>query len=450
MITHDELNPMRRAAKQVVEKLQAEGYEAYFAGGAVRDMLLGQPSKDIDIATSAKPDEVEAIFKRTISVGKSYGVIKALENNHNFDVATFRKESEYLDNRRPSKITFARAKQDAIRRDFTINGLFYDPVAQKIIDFVGGQEDIKKKTIRFIGDPDERISEDHLRLIRAIRFKVTLEFQYEPATFNAVRKNHDLIENVSRERVRDELNVILRSPKRHQGLVELSESGLLLQIIPEIESLKSLPQPIEYHREGDAFVHTYLALKSLPVNTSEHLAWAILLHDIGKAQTLVRQGKKIIFHDHARISAEMAVKILRRLKFPNVEISTISWLIANHMRVGDISKMRPIKALDFVTDPRFDDLIKLTRADSKGTYPVNLEMVRQMEKAEHDAYQWKQQKKSIKKQQLLTGDDLIKIGLKPGKNFKKIIDDINDLTVAGKLKTKDESIQLVKKRYLNE
>ncbi len=434
---------MRKTAVKIVKNLQDEGFEAYFAGGYVRDMLLGIESKDIDIVTSATPDQVEKIFTKTVPIGKQFGIILVVQDEKKYEVATFRRESDYLDRRRPSKITFSDAKTDATRRDFTINGLFFDPVSNKVIDFVSGADDIKRKTIRFIGNPQERISEDNLRLVRAIRLKITLGFQYAPDTFEAVRKNSHLIKNVSAERLRDELNRIMASPNRHQALVELSESSLLKFIIPEIEALKGVPQPIQYHHEGDVFTHTYLALKSLNDRTPSHLAWAVLLHDIAKPLTLTHIKNKIVFHNHAEISAELAKKILERLKFPRFEIFDICWLIENHMKIGIIEKMRPGKRLNFVLDPKFNDLIELARADSSGTYPVNLDIVKRLEQAVKSALLWRDKTSSRHEKALITGDDLIELGFEPGSKFKEILEGVDDLHLSGELSSKKEALDYI-------
>lgn len=438
---------MKNEALDIVEKLQDAGFKAYYAGGSVRDMLLGKDVSDFDIATSALPDDIEKLFEKTIPVGKKFGTISVVSNGHSFEVTTFRKESDYEDRRRPANVTFTDEKEDATRRDFTVNAIFYDPVAKKYIDYVGGMEDIKKKSIRFVGNADERINEDHLRLVRAIRFKITLGFQYDNSTFEAIRKNADLIKNVSAERIRIELDKIVSSPRRHQGLIELSESGLLKNIIPELENLKGVPQPDVYHKEGDVFVHIYLALKSLPAIASAHLAWAVLLHDIAKPETLTEENGRIIFHDHAKISSQLARKILERLKFSSFAIYEICWLIENHMKIGVVDKMRPNKRLEFVLDPKFIDLIELARADASGTYPVDLSLVQNLEKYVLDAKKFLDEKKHLAEQKFFSGDDLIKMGFTPSEKFKEMLEDVNDKIVECEIKSRFEAIQYVKGKY---
>ncbi|MCX6809161.1 MAG: CCA tRNA nucleotidyltransferase [Candidatus Berkelbacteria bacterium] len=438
---------MEKEAIKIVKKLQSLGFESYFAGGFVRDKLLGIKSHDIDIVTSATPDEVEKAFDSTLPIGKQFGIILVNLETHSFHVATFRKEDGYLDQRHPTKVTFTSAEHDAQRRDFTINGIFFDPIKDKYFDFVNGLDDIKSKTIRFIGNPKERIQEDNLRVIRAVRLKVAFNFEYDKDTFLAIREKAQKIMNVSPERIRDELNKIMVSPNRHLGLVELSQSGILKYIIPELEKLKGVPQPIEYHHEGDVFTHTYLALKALPNDASEHLAWAVMLHDIAKPQTLIRKNGRIIFHDHAKISSQIARKILKRLKFPNFEIEDICWLVENHMKVGDINKMRPAKRLEFLLDLKFNDLLKLTKADSMGTYPINLSLVSKIEIEKKKALLWKKEKEQKSRLKFFSGDNLIELGFKPGKKFSEILDDLNDEIVEGNVRNKSEAIKFVTQKY---
>ena len=438
---------MIKTATKIVEKLQHEGFEAYFAGGYVRDLLLERQSSDIDIVTSANPEEVESLFNTTHPIGKQFGVILVVEDNKSFEVTTFRKEHGYEDKRRPSKVSFTTAKNDALRRDFTINGMFYNPVNNKVIDYVGGQEDVKKKVIRFIGDPLQRIEEDHLRLVRAIRLRTTLGFQYDAKTFEAVRSLSQLIKGVSSERIRDELNKIMASHLRHQGLVELSESALLKHLIWEIDALKGIPQPIEYHHEGDVFTHTYLALKSLPADCPSHIAWAVMLHDIGKAKTLKNLNGKIVFHGHAAISSRMARSILERLRFSTYEINNICYLVENHMTIGDIAKMRPAKKYAFLLHPWMKDLIDVARADAAGTYPPNQELVKQIEGYLEEALAWKRQKEQCTDLKIFSGDDLIKLGFVPGEKFKEILETVQDEIVDGHIKTNSKARELVLERF---
>jgi poly(A) polymerase len=440
-------NSNKDIAKSIIKKIQDEGFEAYFAGGYVRDMLIGSEAKDIDIVTSAKPDEIEALFDKTYAIGKSFGVINVVVKDANFEIATFREESDYSDNRRPQKVSFTNAKTDALRRDFTINGLFYDPIKNKVIDYIGGIEDIKKRTIRFIGNPTKRIEEDHLRLIRAIRFKSTLNFQYDQPSFKAIRKYSSLIKSVSKERIKDELNKIITCPNRHTALIELSESKLLKYIIPEAEEMKSVPQPEEYHQEGDVFTHTYLALKALPDNSDLRLCWAVLLHDIGKPPTLIKEGGRIIFHNHAQKSAEISDEILRRLKFSKVDRGAIVFLVENHMKIAQLDNMRPGKRERLLTHPLIDDLIKLAEADQRGKIPTELDFIEKIKREVKKVRIRKEHSIRENKEKIFSGDTLVEMGFMPGPKIKEIIEDIEDLIAEGKLKDKENIKKYIKEKY---
>jgi len=432
---------MRKEASDIVAKLQRSGYLAYFAGGYVRDLLMGAQSADIDIATSATPEQVQILFEKTINTAAKFGTIIVISNNFQFEVTTFRLEGAYVDGRRPSKISFSNAKEDARRRDFTINGIFYDPIKGSYIDYVNGIEDVKKRVISFIGNPCERINEDKLRIIRAVRLKVTLNFQYDQETYYAVKKNARKIKDVSIERIRDEINKVLKSKNRHLGLIELSQTGILKFILPEIEKLKGVPQPYEYHHEGDCFTHIYLALKSLKQDASLELCWGVLLHDVAKPQTYKKINGKITFNDHATKSSEIAREILKRFKFSKKFIEDVCYIIHYHMSIGQIEKMRPSKKADFLLSERFENLIDLVEADSKGTYPVNLEMVSAMRRSKRMARLQADITKHLKQfPRLINGNDLNQIKQIDKIKYSEILDDVYDLQLEGKLKTKDQAI----------
>jgi len=430
-------------AIRAVKKLQERGFEAYFAGGFVRDMLLGIDSKDIDIVTNAPYESISKLFDKVIEVGKKFNVCIVVEEGVQMEVASFRKEGEYKDNRRPEKVFEANAQEDAQRRDFTVNGLFFNPINEKLLDFVGGHEDIKKRVIKFIGDPEKRINEDHLRLLRAIRFKITLGFQYDKDTFEAVRKNAALIKGVSTERIRDEIIKIMASKNCAQGLIELSESQILKYIMPEIEQLKGVRQPESFHKEGDVFKHTYLALRALSPDAPAFLAIAVLLHDIGKPATFMPKevtGDRIRFSGHAAKSAEIAQEILKRLKFPNFEIDTICWMIEKHMIVYLVDKMRPAKRRRMLTDPLFTDLMALVKADVLGRLPLDDEYLARVENLTQESQKARGEMKD-KDKELVTGDDLIAGGLEPGPKFKEILEEIHDKQLTGELSSKEKALE---------
>ncbi len=428
---------MQPTAIQIVKTLQKAGYEAHFAGGCVRDLLLKHEPKDFDIVTSAKPDEIEKLLKKTIPVGKKFGVILAIKNGHHFEVATFRSDSGYSDGRRPDAVTFTTSKEDAFRRDFTINGIFYDPVAKKIIDYVGGQKDLEARLIRFIGNPHERILEDHLRILRAVRFKNVLDFQYEPSTYTALHKHASLlIDKVSAERIRDELNKMILSKNAVAALQDLEDIGALKIILPEIEKMKGVAQPYQYHQEGDVWTHAMQALGSLPDDAPLTLRWATLLHDIGKPETF-KLAERIRFDHHDRASRDIARKILTRLHCENKLIDEVCWLVEHHMTVIAFAKMSAGRRMHWFLHPYFPNLLRLFEADAKGTTPQHLEFLEDLKKLF---------KSSIKKMPhppppLLHGQDIMKILKIPaGPRVGEVLEQLREKQLGGELKTKKQAL----------
>ncbi|MBV8142441.1 MAG: CCA tRNA nucleotidyltransferase, partial [Verrucomicrobia bacterium] len=357
-------------AASIVRKLREHGHVAYFAGGCVRDALQGTPPKDIDIATSAKPDEVQSLFARTVPVGIQFGVVLILAAEMEFEVATFRSDGVYLDGRRPSGIQFSTPERDAVRRDFTINGMFYDPANVSVIDYVNGREDLSRKLVRAIGQPSERFAEDRLRMLRAIRFASTLEFEIEAATWSAIKGQVREISIVSPERIRDELLKILVDPHRLRGFDLLDQSGLLAVILPEIEALKGCEQPAQFHPEGDVFVHTRLMLGLLAPNANAAQVMAVLLHDIGKPATrsFDEADQRIRFNGHDKVGAEMTEAVMARLRFPRQEIDLVIEAVRNHMIFKDVRRMRPAKLRRFMARPHFGIELELHRLDCAGSH----------------------------------------------------------------------------------
>src|SRR5437867_7675201 len=321
---------MQNAARRILEKLRLHGHEAFFAGGWVRDFLMRRKPKDIDIATSALPEDVLRIFPNAVAIGASFGVVQVRLYGRAYEVATFRTEGPYLDGRHPSAVKFSGPKQDALRRDFTINGLFYDPLAKRVIDYVHGNTDIQRKTIRTIGNPKERFAEDKLRMLRAVRFACSLSFVIDPGTWEAIKGLAADIRQVSWERIRDEVLKIITGPNAGRGLDLLQESGLLSQILPEIEAMRGVAQPPEYHPEGDVYVHTRMMLEMLQ-KPSPVLALAALLHDVGKPPTFSVKAR-IRFDGHVEVGARMAEEICRRLRLSNEETEQVVDLVLNHLR----------------------------------------------------------------------------------------------------------------------
>ncbi|MCE9614951.1 MAG: HD domain-containing protein [Lentisphaerae bacterium] len=357
-------------ARAAVERLQKAGHTAYWAGGCVRDRLLGRMPKDYDIATNALPDTVIALFPRAIAVGKAFGVVRVPVEDAWFEIATFRQDHDYQDGRRPTSVTFADARMDAERRDFTINALFYDPIADRFLDYVGGRDDLQARLIRAVGDPARRFLEDHLRLLRAVRFAHTLEFALEAHTADAIRLHAGLVANVSEERVRDELARILVESKRPgDALRALDDLGLLAPILPEVSALKHQAQPPAFHPEGDVFTHTVIML-NLMESPSLPLAFSILLHDIGKPPTATLDGDRIRFNRHAAVGADMAEEILRRLRFSNDEITTIVEAVRSHMRFVDVPHMKRSTLRALVGRPNFPLELELHRIDCLSSHNV--------------------------------------------------------------------------------
>ncbi len=436
---------LRCTAVNMIKKLRSEGYQAFFAGGCVRDMLLGRPPKDYDIATSALPHEVEKLFKHTIAVGKAFGVIRVRLDGHEIEVATFRTDEIYHDGRHPSRVQFSTAQEDVQRRDFTVNGLFYDPIQRTVLDFVGGQSDLRKGILRAIGNPKKRFQEDHLRLLRGIRFVAQLGFKMEPKTRKALTVLASKIRFVSAERVRDELNKLLLAPDATKGLRLLSRCGLMRWLLPEIEAMHGVPQPRAYHPEGDVFVHTLRVIDQLD-QPDVRLVWAALLHDVGKPPTFekscVRGRIRIRFPEHARVGAKMAGKILRRLRFSNADREMIVEMVANHMTFKDVKAMRLSTLKRLLARFTFNEELALHRADCMASHR-NLGNIRFLRRRLKEI-----SLEEIKPPKLIGGKDLIKLGLKPGPLFGQILKAIEEAQLEGRIHTHEEAIDFVKKNIL--
>lgn len=435
------MTDLYQAALRVLRRIRDAGFEAYFAGGCVRDQLRGVPPKDYDIATSALPDQVQALFPRTVDVGKQFLVIRVREAGHEVEVATFRSDVSYSDGRRPDTVRPSSYREDVLRRDFTVNGLLLDPIENKVIDLVGGQEDLQRRVIRCIGDPRRRFEEDKLRVMRAIRFACQLQFEIDPPTFEAVRQFAPQITQVSWERIRDEFKLILLSDQRARGLRLLDESGLLQQILPEVVAMKGVAQPPDLHPEGDVFVHTLLALEHL-VKPSFEVALATLLHDVGKPKTYAVEGGRIRFNRHESVGESMAEEIGRRFRLSNEEIQKVCALVHDHMKLKDVSNMKASTLKRFLSEPHFEDLMTLCQADilasnkDLSSYTFALEA-----RAKFLA------DKSLRPEPLLRGRDLIALGLTPGPRFTEILRRIEDLQLEGRLKTRDEAIDYVRRTW---
>jgi putative nucleotidyltransferase with HDIG domain len=428
----------RAAARHIVSRLRQEGYEAWFVGGCVRDELLGRAPKEYDVATAAEPDEVERIFPRSIPVGKAFGVIRVIDEDDQgivTEVATFRSDDAYVDGRRPTGVRFTTARIDAERRDFTVNGLFADPETGELLDYVGGRADLDARILRAIGDPHARFREDKLRMLRAVRFAATGPFEIEPATWRALREMSAEIGVVSQERIREELSRILTSGRSAHGFRLLHETGLLRAILPEVAATQGVAQPPEFHPEGDVWVHTLLALEHFdrtPPNRLE-LGLAALLHDVGKPPTF-RVADRIRFDGHDRVGADMTDAILRRLKYSNAVVDEVKELVLRHMAFVQIREWREAKLRRFLGSPLTDAHLELHRIDclaAHGDLSIHRWCREQIERFAAEP---------PKVPRLITGDDLIAAGYRPGPGIGKVLAAVDDERLEGRLTSREEAI----------
>jgi poly(A) polymerase len=433
---------MEQTAREVAARLRAAGHIAYFAGGCVRDMVRGLTPKDYDIVTDARPEVVQKIFPRTYAVGAHFGVVIVLGNQFQFEVATFRSDEAYIDGRHPSAVRFSSPEEDAKRRDFTINGMFYDPVTEEVIDFIGGSADIDAKTVRAIGNPAQRFAEDRLRMLRAVRFATVLDYKVDSQTWAALVANAPSITQISSERIRDELVRIFLSPHRVRGWDLLDSSGLMRAVLPELDRMKGVLQPEQFHPEGDVFQHTRLMLQFLPEKVSLPLVFAVLFHDVAKPVTAtVDKTGRIRFNEHDRIGAEMTEAIMRRLRFSGAEIEATVEMVRQHMVFKDVPKMRVAKLKRFMWRPTFDDELELHRVDCESSHRMldNYEFL--LRKREEFA------KEPIIPSPLVRGEDLMALGLKPGPKFGEILEAVETRQLEGTLRTREEALEWIKQEY---
>jgi len=433
------MSDKRQLALDIVRTLRAAGHAALFAGGCVRDMLRCVPPHDYDVATDARPEQVRALFSKTFEVGAQFGVILVLREDVTFEVATFRSDDAYVDGRRPTSVTFSTPEADAQRRDFTMNGLFYDPVAERVLDHVGGRADIEQRVVRCIGDPTARFTEDKLRLLRAIRFASNLDYEIEPDTFRAVQQMAAQITVVSAERVRDELVKIFARPNAGRGLRLLGSSGLLAVVLPEVAAMKGCEQPPQFHPEGDVFVHTCLMMDALR-EPSLTLAFAALLHDVGKPTTFQRAPDRIRFNEHDVVGGKIAEAILRRLRFPNDETESIVACVENHMVFRHATEMRKAKLKRLLARPTFADELELHRLDCLASHAdlTNYEFMKNATVEMPPAV--------AAPAPLLTGHDLLALGMKPGPELGALLREARELQLEEKLHTHDEALAWARQR----
>jgi poly(A) polymerase len=479
-------------AIQIVRTLREAGYQSYLAGGCVRDLVLGREPADYDVATDATPEEVMRIFPETYAVGAQFGVVlvptkddttsdagestkdeseSAHGTGHDrenvkvsgqeclphtgtrcgaIEVATFRSDIGYSDGRHPDEVRFSKDPQeDVARRDFTINGMMLDitpdgalpdPIRNGILDFVGGQEDLRAGVIRAIGDPQRRFDEDKLRMLRGVRFAARFEYAIESESFAAIQRLAPQITLVSRERVRDELTKMLTEGNARRAFLLLDESGLLREVLPEVSAMKGVEQPREFHPEGDVFVHTLLLLENLPQPTPATLAWGALLHDVGKPPTF-RVEDRIRFNGHVEVGVKMAEEICRRLRFSNDDTEQILALVDNHMRFGHVQRMKESTLKKFVRMPRFEEHLELHRLDCRASH------------GDLSSYNFTREKiasmppDAVRPAPLITGRDLIAAGYQPGPVFKQILSEVEDAQLEGRLQTSDQAMEYVRGHF---
>ncbi len=429
----------REMANSICDMLLRSGYQGLLVGGCVRDLLLGREPADYDVTTDATPEQVMALFPESIAVGAQFGVMLVPRDALKVEVATFRSDVGYSDGRHPDSVVYSKTPQkDVQRRDFTINGLLMRHDSGEVLDFVGGQADLKAKVIRAIGEPDRRFTEDKLRMMRALRFAARFGFEIETETFRAIRRHVAEIHQVSPERLREELTKMLTEGAARQAFELLEETCLLQQVLPEIAAMKGVEQPPQFHPEGDVWIHTRLMLEGLPKNASPALAWGVLLHDVGKAptfQSAAETGDRIRFNNHVEVGVRMAEAICKRFRFSNEDTEQILALVDNHMKFGAVAEMRASTLKKFVRLPCFEEHLALHRLDCLSSH------------RHLDSYEFVQRfleatpPEQVRPERLLTGDDLLAMGFRPGPVFAQILRMLEDAQLEGQIKTREEASQ---------
>lgn len=433
------MSALHDRAVEIVKTLRRAGFRAFWAGGCVRDIVMSHEPQDYDIATDARPEQVMKLFSKTVPVGVSFGVVKVRMDESEYEVATFRSDGRYLDGRHPVEVHYSNDREDASRRDFTINGMFYDPVKKEIIDYVDGRRDIKAGVVRAIGNPRERFEEDKLRLMRAVRFAARFGYVIESQTEAALRDLAGQVPQISAERIRDEIRKMLTGSNPSGSIALLMETGLLTAILPEVAAMSGVDQPKEFHPEGDVMTHTLLLLKNLHQPSFE-LALAALLHDIGKPPTFsIRE--RIRFDNHCEVGARMAEAICARLRLSNDQTERVVELVRDHLRFKDVRQMRESTLKRFLRRPSFPDHLELHRLDCLASHG--------------DLSHWEFCGKKLaelgpeemRPERLLTGDDLIEMGYSPGPLFSKILPLLEDAQLEGRIKSREEAMRWVKDRF---
>jgi poly(A) polymerase len=443
-------SPKAIEATRIARALREHGYSAYLVGGCVRDLLLNREPADYDVATSATPHEVIRIFPQTFAVGAQFGVVlvpvrrdAADGERDNFvtEVATFRSDGAYSDGRHPDEVRFSKdARMDVQRRDFTINGLLLDPDSHEVLDYVGGRDDLQRGVVRTIGEAHQRFAEDKLRMLRAVRFAARFGYSIDEQTFAAIRELAPQIHQVSHERVRDEILKMLTEGHARRAFELLDQTNLLEQVLPEIKKMQGVAQPPQYHPEGDVWIHTLMLLEGLPAGCSKTLALGALLHDVGKPPTFRVAPDRIRFDGHAEIGTKMAAEICRRFRLSNDDTAQVLSLVANHMRFADVTRMKDSTLKRFFRLAGFEQHLELHRLDCQSSH------------RDLSLYDFAKEKfhalpaEQIRPTPLITGDDLIAAGYKPGPQFKELLTAVEDAQLDGSISTKEEALELVRER----
>ena len=435
----------RELANSVCDTLQRHGHQAFLVGGCVRDILLRRDPADYDVATNATPTEVLQLFPHGLDVGAQFGVVLIRHDSLKVEVATFRSDLGYSDGRHPDQVVYSQTpEEDVQRRDFTINGLLMRHDTGEVLDFVGGRADLAAGIIRAIGEPSRRFAEDKLRMLRAVRFAARFGYTIEPATFAAIGKHASEIHIVSAERIREELTKLLTEGAARHGFELLDELGLLVALLPEIAAMKGVPQPPQFHPEGDVWLHTLLMLEGIPAGASPTLAWGVLLHDIGKPPTfrpISETGDRIRFDDHVDVGVRMADDLCRRLRFSNVDTDQIKALVANHMKFKDVGQMRQSTLKRFVRLPQFDEHLELHRLDCQSSHG-KLDAYNAV-----SAFLAQTPPAQVRPPRLLSGDDLKDLGYTPGPEFQKILATLEDAQLDEAIQTREQALEFVRRHY---
>jgi poly(A) polymerase len=434
----------RTNAIAVVRRLREAGFEALLAGGCVRDEILGRTPKDYDVATNAPATRVLELFPGSLPVGVQFGVVLVPSGDDRIEVATFRRDGVYVDSRHPVSVTFGSAAEDAARRDFTINGMFLDPLENRVIDYVGGRDDLARGVVRAIGDPAARLDEDKLRMLRAVRIAARLGYAIDPATWDVIRRESRHIDLIAWERIGEEIRLILCEGAAKRGFELLHASGLLAVVMPELLAMEGVAQTPLHHPEGDVWTHTMLVIDQLRAPT-ETLALGALLHDVAKpicaGRKTTPEGERITFYGHPERGADMAVAICQRLKRSRAVWERVAYLVRNHLRLVSAPLMRKSTLTRFLREEGIEELLELARIDATAS------------NGDLQYYEFCRAKLAALSEEqlnppaLVTGRDLIALGHAPGPRFSEILHAVEEQQLEGTLADRDAALAWVRSHY---